>query len=251
VWSAATRTLTSSGSGGATLAEIEASTVLAKAAAVTAVPAAVRTELATELARVDAKISTRSTLTAQDIPEGLTAAQVWGHTTRTLTEDVGLTSTQATQLANIHTRTDALPTLSDIEGSTALAMQATSLAIKAKTDALENPDLSDLATSAQLAVLATAEQVDTLATAAQVEALAATAGTPLQAGDYTAPPAPAAVAAAVRTELATELGRIDTATSTRMAGDAYTPPANADIAATKQISTEIQTRVDAALGAPN
>ena len=47
VWSAATRTLTSGG--GATLAEIEASTVLAKAAEVAAVPAAVRTELATEL----------------------------------------------------------------------------------------------------------------------------------------------------------------------------------------------------------
>ena len=81
-----------------TLTEIEATTVLAKATAVTAVPAAVRAELSTELARIDADISSRSTLTAQDIPQGLTSEQVWTHATRTLTETPGLTTGQADQL---------------------------------------------------------------------------------------------------------------------------------------------------------
>jgi hypothetical protein len=44
--------------------------------AVDAVPGAVRTELTPELARIDVAVSTRSTLTPEDIPEGLTAAQV-------------------------------------------------------------------------------------------------------------------------------------------------------------------------------
>ena len=62
---------------------------------------AVRTELATELARMDAAVSSRSTLTAQDIPEGLTAAEVWSATTRTLTETPGLTTGQAEQLRKV------------------------------------------------------------------------------------------------------------------------------------------------------
>ncbi len=101
VWSAESRTLTSAGSSGATLAEIEASTVLAKQTDVAGVPAAVRTELSTELGRVDVAVSTRSTLTAQDIPEGLTAAEVWAATERTLTETPGLTNTQAEQLRKV------------------------------------------------------------------------------------------------------------------------------------------------------
>jgi hypothetical protein len=101
VWSAETRTLTSAGSSGATLAEIEASSVLAKATDVAGVPAAVRTELSAELGHLDADISSRSTLTAGDIPEGLTAAEVWAATDRTLTEAPGLTSTQAEQLRKV------------------------------------------------------------------------------------------------------------------------------------------------------
>jgi hypothetical protein len=46
-------------------------------------------------------------------------------------------------------------------------------------------------------------------------------------------PTAAQNATAVRTELATELGRVDVATSTRLATAGYTAPANADIAAIK------------------
>jgi hypothetical protein len=91
--------------------------IMAEEVSSTIIAQSVRAELATELGRIDVAISTRSTLTAEDIPEGLTAAEVWSATTRTLTEAAGLTTEQAEQLA-------ALPTLADIEGTTVLAKAA-------------------------------------------------------------------------------------------------------------------------------
>lgn len=46
-------------------------------------------------------------------------------------------------------------------------------------------------------------------------------------------PSAAQIASQVRTELATELARVDVATSSRLAGSAYTAPSNSDIAAIK------------------
>jgi hypothetical protein len=46
-------------------------------------------------------------------------------------------------------------------------------------------------------------------------------------------PSASAIASQVRTELATELARVDVATSTRLAGSAYSAPANSDITAIK------------------
>lgn len=111
-----------------TLAQIESSTVLAKESTVasrasqtsvtalgaplqsqdytappsaSSVASAVRTELSTELYCLDATVSSRSTLTASDIPEGLTADEVWASATRTLTEPAGLTTAQAEQLRKV------------------------------------------------------------------------------------------------------------------------------------------------------
>ncbi|MEA3211320.1 MAG: hypothetical protein QOE70_4377 [Chthoniobacter sp.] len=66
---------------------------------------------------------------------------------------------------------------------------------------------------------------------------------------YTAPPSAAANATAVRTELTTELGRIDAAVSSRMATFAYTAPPSAAANATA-VRTELTTelgRIDAAV----
>jgi len=57
--------------------------------------------------------------------------------------------------------------------------------------------------------------------------------TRLPTASYTAPPSAAANATAVRSELTTELARIDVATSTRLSSAGYTAPANSDIAAIK------------------
>jgi hypothetical protein len=98
--------------------------IMAEEISSTVIAQSVRAELATELGRIDAAISTRSTLTAEDIPEGLTAAEVWSADTRTLTESAGLTTEQAAQLANVETLAEALPTLAGIEGSAVLAKAA-------------------------------------------------------------------------------------------------------------------------------
>lgn len=93
-------------------------------------------------------------------------------------------------------------------------------AIQTKVNTLQNPDLSGLATHA-----------DALALSNQI-------GQPLQAANYTPAPTSAANATAVRAELATELGRIDAAVSTRLATSGYTAPDNATIG---QIKTKVDT----------
>ena len=57
----------------------------------------------------------------------------------------------------------------------------------------------------------------------------------------TTPPTAAANATAVRTELATELARVDVATSTRLAGSAYTAPSNSDVTAIKAKTDLLET----------
>lgn len=76
----------------ATQAAIAALPVPAMPPSAATVATAVRAELTTELDRIDATISSRSTLTA---------AQVWSATTRTLTDSAGLTSGQAEQLRKV------------------------------------------------------------------------------------------------------------------------------------------------------
>lgn len=65
----------------------------------------------------------------------------------------------------------------------------------------------------------------------------------------TTPPTAAANASAVRTELAAELARVDVATSTRLATAGYTAPANSDIAAAKAVTDKLDTAL--ALNAGN
>ena len=83
------------------IAAIKAKTDTLVNADLSGVPLAVRQELATELGRIDVAVSTRSTLTAQDIPAGLTAEDVWTAPERSLTEAPGLTTGQAEQLRKV------------------------------------------------------------------------------------------------------------------------------------------------------
>jgi hypothetical protein len=54
-------------------------------------------------------------------------------------------------------------------------------------------------------------------------------------------PSASTVAAAVRSELSVELGRVDVATSTRLAGASYTAPSNSDVAAIKAKTDLLET----------
>jgi hypothetical protein len=85
--------------------------------------------------------------------------------------------------------------------------------------------------------------------ATELGRLDAAVTTRLASGSYTAPPSAATNASAVRTELTTELGRIDAAVSTRLASSGYTVPPTAATNASA-VRTELATelaRVDAAV----
>ena len=62
-------------------------------------------------------------------------------------------------------------------------------------------------------------------------------------GDYTVPPDAATNASAVRTELATELARVDATVSSRLASTSYTAPANSDISAIKAVTDKLDTAI--------
>jgi len=124
---------------------------------------------------------------------GISASDVWSHASRTITG--GLVDT-ATTLTNAPT----VPSVVQIRQE----MDANSTKL-ANLDAAVS---SRLAPSGTLAVVTTLTNAPTVPTAAQI-------------------------ATQVRTELATELARVDVATSTRLASSAYTAPANTDVAAIK------------------
>jgi hypothetical protein len=65
--------------------------------------------------------------------------------------------------------------------------------------------------------------------------------TRLSAMAYTSPPSAATNATAVRTELTTELTRIDAAISTRLAATSYTAPDNASVTAIKSVTDKLNT----------
>jgi len=69
--------------------------------------------------------------------------------------------------------------------------------------------------------------------AAQIPGVTPASGSVYALGAAASAPSADTVADAVRVELATELGRIDAAVSSRLASAGYTAPANADIAAIK------------------
>lgn len=153
------------------------------------VATAVRVELATELGRVDAAISTRSTLDVGDIPAGLTAAQVWAHGARTLTVDA--------------------------------APSAAAVAVAVRTELATELARVDVATSTRLATAGYTAPTSAPSAADNAAAVWAAGSRTLTVD---AAPSASVVASAVRVELATELARIDAAVSTRLASAAYTAP---------------------------
>jgi hypothetical protein len=117
-----------------------------------------------------------------DSPTAIAAA-VWAYATRTLTVSAGGA------------------TLAEIEGSTVLAKEATSAAIKAKTD---NLPASPAAVGSAMTLTSAYDAAKTAASQTSVNAIPTTPA-----------PAAATVASAVRTELATELARVDANVSSR------------------------------------
>jgi len=122
-------------------------------------------------------------------------------------------------------------------------------AIKSKTDNLPSDPADQSLVEAAIAGV-TAPSAATVASAVRTELsvelgrVDVATSSRLAGASYTAPtaaPTAAANASAVRTELATELARVDVATSTRLAGSAYTAPANSDITAIKAKTDLLET----------
>ena len=174
------------------------------------------------LANLDATISSRSTLTA---------AQVWANSTRTLSSFGSLIADIAAAVWGSAART--LTAISDSAGVTtllsrigaALTITGGKVDVNDKTGfGLTTGERTAIANEVEAQIIDDTDSEKVLQ--AIVDKIAAVNPS---LGDLTL----ATIASAIRAELATELGRIDAAVSTRLATSGYTAPANADIAAIK------------------
>lgn len=149
-----------------------------------------------------------------------------------------------TEVAAIKATTDKLNTAVELDGSVyrftenaleqAPAGGGTAPTVEEIGDEMETRELTLTAAYDAAKTAASQTSVDDLPTNAELStALAAADDAVLAAVAALVIPTSAANASAVRTELATELARIDAAVSSRLASSSYTAPANADITAIK------------------
>jgi hypothetical protein len=213
VWGASTKTIT----GGVVDTLTNAPTVPTPSQ----IASQVRTELSTELSRLDVATSTRAV--AADIPtsdisaiksktdalpsdpadQSLVEAAIFGLTIPSVVQIRTELDSNSTKLANLDATISSRSTLTT--GDLPSVPSAASVASAVRTELTELSNL-DASVSSRLASAA-----------------------------YTAPtsaPTAAAVASAVRTEL-TELSNLDASVSSRLASSGYTAPANSDISAIK------------------
>jgi hypothetical protein len=288
IWSHATRTIT----GGTVDTLTNAPTV----PSASAIASQVRTELSVELGRVDQNISSRlaaADYTAPSAAPTVTAIrqEMDSNSTKLANLDASVSSrlatsgytapTSAPSVADIRTelavelgRIDATvssrlasasytaPTTPPTAAQIATAVEGSLLneadgqaVLNALVSAIGNTNLSEVSLVAAVRAdlernggkldsipTTSAPSASTVAGAVRTELgtelarIDAAVSTRLASASYTAPTTPptaAQNASAVRTELSTELGRVDAAVSTRLASSAYTAPANSDISAIK------------------
>ena len=175
-----------------------------------AIATQVRTELATELARVDAAVSTR--LASSAYSAAPTTAQI-------------ATAVEGSLLNEADGQT-VLAAIVGAIGNTNLSEVSIVAAVRADLERVGGK-IDSIPTTAAPTAAANATAVWSAATKE------ITGGTVTTLTNSPSVPSAAAIATQVRTELATELARVDVATSTRLAGSAYTAPSNSDITAIK------------------
>ena len=208
-----------------------------------AIASQVRTELATELARVDVATSSRlatSGYTAPSAAPTVTAIrqEMDSNSTKLANLDASVSSRLASSAYSAAPTTAQIATA--VEGS--LLNEADGQAVlNAIVGAIGNTNLSEVSLVA--AVRADLERVggkiDSIPTtaaptaAANATAVWATATKEITGGTVTtltnspSVPSAASIASATRAELTTELGRLDAAVSTRLATSGYTAPSTA------------------------
>lgn len=169
-----------------------------------AIASQVRTELTTELGRLDASVSSRlagSSYTAPITPP--TAAEI----------------------------TTAVWAAADKTGYSLTSAERTAIAAAVESSILNEADGQQVLNAIVGAI--GNSNVDEIALVAAIRSDLERTGGKLDNIPTTAAPSASAVASATRTELSTELSRIDQSISSRLAASSYTAPANSDIAAIK------------------
>ncbi|MFZ9964836.1 MAG: hypothetical protein ACO3GO_06470, partial [Terrimicrobiaceae bacterium] len=206
----------------------------------------IRTELSVELGRIDASVSSRSTLTTGDLPSVPSAASVASAVRSELTELSNLDASVSSRLASADYTTP--PTTAQIatavEGSL-LDENDGQAVLNAIVGAIGNQNVDEIALVAAIRsdLERTGGKLDSIPTdsapsatsvatavwsASTKEITGGTVDTLTNSPDV---PTESEIAAQVRTELSVELGRIDQAISTRLASADYTAPSTPPTAA--------------------
>ena len=141
---------------------------------------------------------------------GTLIADIWGHATRTLSAFAfTVTGAKDTSIDAIKAKTDTIPALPAAVGSpmTLTVGERTAIANEVESQIIDDTDAEKVLKAITDKIASVNPSLDDLTLAG--------------------------IASAVRTELTTELARIDAAISTRLATAGYTAPANADISTIK------------------
>jgi hypothetical protein len=185
------------------------------------------------------------------------ASAVWGAASRTITGGLVDTATTLTnaptvpsvvqirqemdansvKLANLDAAVSSRSTLTaaqvNAEADTALADVGLTSTVTGRIDTAISSRLSPSGTLATVTNLTNAPASVTPSDIWSHASRTITGGTITTLTNAPTVPSATDIATQVRTELATELARVDAAVSTRLAGSAYTAPANSDITAIK------------------
>ena len=240
-----------------------------------AIASQVRTELSVELGRVDQNISSR--LAAADYVAPSAAPSVVDIRTEldaNSTKLANLDASVSSRLADAdYTAPTSAPSVADIRSELAVelgrldASVSSRLAGSAYTAPTTPPTAAQIATAVEGSLLNEGDgqqllnaivgaigntNLSEVSLVAAVRADLERTGGKLDNIPTTSAPSASTVAGAVRTELGTELGRIDAAVSTRLASASYTAPTTPPTAAqnASAVRTELSTelgRVDAAV----
>ena len=221
-----------------------------------AIASQVRTELTTELGRLDASVSSRLANADYVAPSAApTVTAIRQEMDANSTKLANLDASISSRLADAdYVAPTSAPTVADIRAELAVelgridATVSSRLASASYTAPTTPPTAAQIATAVEGSLLNEADgqavlnaivgaigntNLSEVSLVAAVRADLERNGGKLDSIPTTAAPSASAVASATRTELSTELSRIDQAISSRLASSSYTAPANSDITAIK------------------
>jgi len=217
----------------------------------TTIASAVRTELSTELERIDATVSSRLASAGYIAPDNATISTI---NTKLGTPSVSLSADIATRASQTSVNSIPVTTLlssdlrlDNLDAAISSRLPSASYSAPISASTISSQVRAELFTElARIDVAISSRNATTPPTVSQIRTELDTNSTKLDVAvstrlagvTYTIPPTASQVATQVRTELTTELGRIDAAISTRLSSAGYTSPDNTTIGT---INTKIGT----------